>query len=176
MTDLTRSERRLLTTLNVLRTLFIVLIAIGFILALFAALFAAAIYDNITIAFTTTIIHMCICIAIAGVGIYAYRRITDIHDDMCYNLGLFDDISFVKLDKLYYQEKYDKEIKQLYHQRYSNRRKTQKTKSSKMNHYFKSENFDLRKLYPNTSIIPESTGPTLQFTPINPKKTNTASD
>lgn len=170
MTDLTRSERRLLTTLNVLRTLFIVLIAIGFILALFAA------YDNITISFTTTIIRMCICIAIAGVGIYAYRRITDIHDDMCYNLGLFDDISCVKLDKLYYQEKYDKEIEQLYHQRYSNRRKTQKTKSSKMNHYFKSENFDLRKLYPNTSIIPESTGPTLQFTPINPKKTNTASD
>lgn len=172
MTDLTRSERRLLTTLNVLRTLFIVLIAIGFILALFAT----AIYDNITISFTTTIIRMCICIAIAGVGIYAYRRITDIHDDMCYNLGLFDDISCVKLDKLYYQEKYDKEIKQLYHQRYSNRRKTQKTKSSKMNHYFKSENFDLRKLYPNTSIIPESTGPTLQFTPINPKKTNTSSD
>lgn len=170
MTDLTRSERRLLTTLNVLRTLFIVLIAIGFILALFAA------YDNITISFTTTIIRMCICIAIAGVGIYAYRRITDIHDDMCYNLGLFDDISCVKLDKLYYQEKYDKEIKQLYNQRYSNRRKTQKTKSSKMNHYFKSENFDLRKLYPNTNIIPESTGPTLQFTPINSKKTNTASD
>ena len=176
MTDLTRSERRLLTALNVLRTLFIVLIAIGFILALFAALFAAAIYDDITISFTTTIIHMCICIAIAGVGIYAYRRITYIHDDMCYNLGLFDDISCIKLDKLYYQEKYDKEIKQLYHQRYSNRRKTQKTKSSKMNHYFKSENFDLRKLYPNTSIIPESTGPTLQFTPINPKKTNTTSD
>ena len=170
MTDLTRNERRLLTTLNVLRTLFIVLIAIGFILALFAA------YDNITISFTTTIIRMCICIAIAGVGIYAYRRITDIHDDMCYNLGLFDDISCVKLDKLYYQEKYDKKIEQLYHQRYSNRRKTQKTKSSKMNHYFKSENFDLRKLYPNTSIIPESTGPTLQFTPINPKKTNTTSD
>lgn len=170
MTDLTRSERRLLTTLNVLRTLFIVLIAIGFILALFAA------YDNITISFTTTIIRMCICIAIAGVGIYAYQRITDIHDDMCYNLGLFDDISCVKLDKLYYQKKYDKEIKQLYHQRYSNRRKTQKTKSSKMNHYFKSENFDLRKLYPNTNIIPESTGPTLQFTPINSKKTNTTSD
>lgn len=102
MTDLTRSERRLLTTLNVLRTLFIVLIAIGFILAIFAA----AIYDDITISFTTTIIRMCICIAIAGVGIYAYRRITDIHDDICYNLGLFDDISFVKLDKLYYQEKY----------------------------------------------------------------------
>ena len=176
MTDLTRSERRLLTTLNVLRTLFIVLIAIGFILALFAALFATAIYDNITILFTTTIIRMCICIAIAGVGIYAYRRITDIHDNICYNLGLFDDISCVKLDKLYYQEKYDKEIKQLYQQRYSNRRKIQKTKSSKMNHYFKSENFDLRKLYPNTNIIPESTGPTLQFTPINSKKTNTTSD
>ena len=100
MTDLTRNEKRLLTALNILRTLFIVLIAIGFILALFAA------YDNITISFTTTIIRMCICIAIAGVGIYAYRRITDIHDDMCYNLGLFDDISCVKLDKLYYQEKY----------------------------------------------------------------------
>ena len=99
MTDLTRNERRLLTTLNVLRTLFIVLIAIGFILALFAA----AIYDNITISFTTTIIRMCICIAIAGVGIYAYRRITDIHDDMCYNLGLFDDISCVTYSDIEYQ-------------------------------------------------------------------------
>lgn len=172
MTDLTRSERRLLTALNVLRTLFIVLIAIGFILALFAA----AIYDDITISFTTTIIHMCICIAIAGVGIYAYRRITDIHDDMCYNLGLFDDISFVKLDKLYYQEKYDKEIARLYKERYSHRRKTPPTKPSKIDNYFKSENFDLRKLYPNTSIIPEQTGPELQFTPINPKKTNMESD
>lgn len=172
MTDLTRSERRLLTALNVLRTCFIVLIAIGFILALFAA----AVYDGMTVSFTTTIIRMCLCIAGVGVGIYGYRHITDIHDDMCYNLGLFDDISFVQLDKMYYQENYEKEIAHLYKERYSNQRKTPPIKPSKMDNYFKSENFDLRKLYPNTSIIPETTGPSLQFTPIEPKKTNTDSD
>lgn len=172
MTDLTRSERRLLTALNVLRTCFIVLIAIGFILALFAA----ALYDGMTVSFTTTIIRMCLCIAGVGVGLYAYRHITDIHDDMCYNLGLFDDISFVQLDKMYYQDDYEKEIARLHKERYSNRRNTPPIKSSKMDNYFKSETFDLRKLYPNTRIIPEQTGPALQFTPINPKKTNMESD
>ncbi len=172
MTDLTRSERRLLTALNVLRTCFIVFIAISFIIALFAA----AIYDGITVSFTTTIIRMCLCIAAVGVGMYAYRHITDIHDDMCYNLGLFDDISFIKLDKMYYQDDYNDEIERLYKERYSNRRKTPPIKSSKMDNYFKSENFDLRKLYPNTTIIPETTGPLLQFTPIEPKKTNTNLD
>lgn len=101
---------------------------------------------------------------------------TDIHDDMCYNLGLFDDISFVQLDKMYYQENYEKEIARLHKERYSNRRNTPPIKSSKMDNYFKSETFDLRKLYPNTRIIPEQTGPALQFTPINPKKTNMESD
>ena len=172
MTDLTRSERRLLTTLNALRTCFIVLIVIGFILAVFVA----SVYDGITISFTTTMIRMCLCIAVTGIGIYAYRHITDIHDDMCYNLGLFDDISFVKLDKMYYQDEYESDIEYLYKERYSNRRKTPPTKPSKMDNYFKSENFDLRKLYPNTTIIPKTTGPLLQFTPIEPKKTNTASD
>lgn len=166
MTDLTRSERRLLTALNVLRTIFIVLIVIGFILALFAA----GVYDDTTVSFKTTMIHMCICIAASIVGIYAYRYTTDIYDDMCYNLGLFDDISFVKLDKMYYQNDYDTDIEYLYKERYSNRRKTPPTKSSKMDHYFKSESFDLRKLYPNTDIIPETTGPALQFTPIKHKK------
>ena len=171
MTDLTKSERHLLVTLNVLRTISIIVMIVGCILALFFA----GMYDTDDISFNSAIIRVIICGIVTIFGLYIYQYITDVHDDMCYDLGLLDEISHIKMDNMFYGDKYEGDIKRLYAIRYANHnRKRKKPVNNKMNHYF-TDQFDLRKMYPNVDVIPKTPGPELKFTPMMHRNAETNS-
>lgn len=103
MTKLTKSERKLLQILNVLRTAFIVLGVIGF----FIMLYGACAYEPDKITFIECCIHMGIGLLVLGFGFGFYQYTTNVHDDVCEEVGLYDEISFVKEAKNYDDDEYE---------------------------------------------------------------------
>lgn len=144
MTKLTNKERKLLNTLTLLRTLFITIGISGFCIMLYTT----CSFDNNGMTFRTCCVYMAFGIIIIGGAFAFYKYTTKTYNDICFYLGLYDNISFIKEAKELDPDLYEKYIIDLTgHSPYE-----EPIETPKPNRTF--YNIDLRKIYGNETIIP----------------------
>lgn len=155
MIELTNKERKLLNALILLRTIFIISGAIGFCIMLYTP----CNFNDNTIAFQTCGVYILFSIIIIGSSFAFYNYATKTYDDMCFYLGLYDDISFIKKAKKFEPDLYEEYITNI--TGHSSYEKPVETSKSNRTLY----NIDLRKIYGNETTIPIAES-NLKFTPI----------
>lgn len=139
--NINQKEQNLTTHLNKLLKSRIALTGLGF-LSFLTMLITANYFDKNAITFKTCCIHMTFHAVIILFAYTLYNIITHIHDDICYTLRLFDEISYVKQDKQFDPEAYEQDIIELIIS-YNNQ-----------NNYFNTNLFDIQK---TTNPVDKST-------------------
>lgn len=150
MTKLTKTERKLLITLDIMRTAFVCFGIMGFIIMLGYL----GGYENNINTFKETLIGMIIGAGILAANSVAYQYITNIHNDTCDKLYVFSEIENIVADN-------NKNIDYI---DFSNT--TPHARKNNFKNYFENDAFNLRKLYGDVDKIPESKPTELKFTPI----------